>query len=73
MCGDGRIAAGIWASSGIAVSYLPNYLYLPEHLKLLTHSGDAGGLSDHVVVPEKHAIPLPGSIPLDIGGKSGNI
>ncbi|OGE52717.1 hypothetical protein PENARI_c009G09067 [Penicillium arizonense] len=27
----------------------------------------AGGLSDHVVVDTKHAIPLPDSIPLDIG------
>jgi threonine dehydrogenase-like Zn-dependent dehydrogenase len=32
--------------------------------------GDAGGLSDHVVVKEQHAIPLPGSFPLDIGGET---
>lgn len=34
------------------------------------NAGSAGGLSDHVVVDRKHAIRLPESIPLDIGGKT---
>ncbi|KAL3478615.1 chaperonin 10-like protein [Aspergillus californicus] len=36
-------------------------------LGFIGFSSDAGGLSDHVVVPAKHAIPLPDSVPLDIG------
>lgn len=31
--------------------------------------GNAGGLSDHVVVDEERARLLPEEIPLDIGGK----
>ncbi|KAJ6099098.1 hypothetical protein N7467_000633 [Penicillium canescens] len=38
-----------------------------ENLGFIGYSGKAGGLSDHVVVDTKHAIPLPDSIPLDIG------
>ncbi|KAL5355745.1 chaperonin 10-like protein [Aspergillus floccosus] len=38
-----------------------------RNLGFIGYSSNAGGLSDHVVVPEKHAIPLPGSMPLDIG------
>ncbi|EAU37433.1 conserved hypothetical protein [Aspergillus terreus NIH2624] len=39
----------------------------PNCCRNLGFIGYSSGLSDHVVVPEKHAIPLPGSIPLDIG------
>ncbi|KAJ5295532.1 hypothetical protein N7508_010353 [Penicillium antarcticum] len=38
-----------------------------ENLGFIGYSGKAGGLSDHVVVDTKHAIPLPDSITLDIG------
>lgn len=31
--------------------------------------GDAGGLSDHVIVKEKHAIRLPDSVSLEIAGE----
>ncbi|BCS20025.1 2,3-butanediol dehydrogenase [Aspergillus puulaauensis] len=36
-------------------------------LGFIGFSSNAGGLSDHVAVPAKHAIPLPDSVPLDLG------
>ncbi|KAJ5952655.1 uncharacterized protein N7479_011068 [Penicillium vulpinum] len=38
-----------------------------EKVGFIGFSSQAGGLSDHIVVDTKHAIPLPDSIPLDIG------
>ncbi|KAJ5123273.1 hypothetical protein N7448_009370 [Penicillium atrosanguineum] len=38
-----------------------------DSLGFIGYSGSAGGLSDYVVVNEKHAIHLPELIPLDIG------
>ncbi|RJE24423.1 Dehydrogenase [Aspergillus sclerotialis] len=37
-----------------------------QNLGFIGYSSNAGGLSDYVVVKEKHAIQLPDSIPLDI-------
>ena len=37
-------------------------------ISLMISTGNVGGLSDHVVVKEKHAIGLPDSIPLDVAG-----
>jgi hypothetical protein len=36
---------------------------------LICGIGDGGGLADHVVVQEKHAILLPKDFPLEMGGK----
>jgi len=33
-------------------------------------AGTAGGLSDHVVMKESHAIRLPDTFPLDVGGNN---
>ncbi|RAL14947.1 2,3-butanediol dehydrogenase [Aspergillus homomorphus CBS 101889] len=38
-----------------------------RNLGFVGYSSNAGGLSDHVVVDAGHAIPLPDSIPLDVG------
>ncbi|KAJ5227284.1 uncharacterized protein N7469_007290 [Penicillium citrinum] len=38
-----------------------------NNLGFIGYSGDAGGMSDHVVVDRKHAFKLPDPIPLDIG------
>lgn len=38
-------------------------------VSVLISIGQAGGLSDHIVVDTGHVILLPDSIPLDIGGK----
>ncbi|CAP95129.1 hypothetical protein NUH16_008339 [Penicillium rubens] len=38
-----------------------------ERVAFIGFSSQAGGLSDHLVVDSRHAIPLPESIPLDIG------
>ncbi|CAG7989855.1 unnamed protein product [Penicillium nalgiovense] len=38
-----------------------------EKVAFIGFSSQAGGLSDHIVVDSRHAIPLPESIPLDIG------
>ncbi|OQE32423.1 hypothetical protein PENFLA_c001G07341 [Penicillium flavigenum] len=38
-----------------------------EKVAFIGFSSQAGGLSDHIVVDSGHAIPLPESIPLDIG------
>ena len=49
---------------GIAVS--PGFAF--RKIALIISVGNAGGLSDYVVVKEKHAIRLPDSIPLDVAG-----
>ncbi|KAL3495796.1 chaperonin 10-like protein [Aspergillus germanicus] len=38
-----------------------------RNLGFIGFSSNAGGLSDHVAVPAKHAIPLPEGFPLDLG------
>ncbi|KAJ5102068.1 hypothetical protein NUU61_004290 [Penicillium alfredii] len=38
-----------------------------DSLGFIGYSSQTGGLSDHMVMDQKHAIPLPDSIPLDIG------
>ncbi|KAI9373657.1 chaperonin 10-like protein [Aspergillus egyptiacus] len=38
-----------------------------RNLGFIGFSSNAGGLSDHVAVPAKHAVPLPDDFPLDIG------
>lgn len=40
---------------------------------ILTATGQTGGLADHVVVDAQQAIPLPDSIPLDVGGEIEHI
>ncbi|KAF4210907.1 hypothetical protein CNMCM8980_003028 [Aspergillus fumigatiaffinis] len=52
---------------GTCASCLAGWRNCCQNLGFIGYSSDAGGLSDHVVVDQKHAILLPEGFPLDLG------
>jgi hypothetical protein len=69
---DAQIVVAIWGLLGLVVCNLFAWMSIPVGAGFETEImalGNAGGLSDHVAVPAKHAIPLPEGFPLDLGGE----
>ncbi|KAL5337746.1 chaperonin 10-like protein [Aspergillus crustosus] len=62
-----RVAIRPNLSDGTCSSCLYGRPNCCRNLGFIGFSSNAGGLSDHVAVPAKHAIPLPDNFPLDLG------
>ncbi|KAL4807680.1 chaperonin 10-like protein [Aspergillus unguis] len=62
-----RVAVRPNLSDGTCSSCLFGRPNCCRSLGFIGYSSNAGGLSDHVAVPAKHAIPLPEGFPLDLG------
>ncbi|KAL4867158.1 hypothetical protein BDV12DRAFT_123895 [Aspergillus spectabilis] len=62
-----RVAIRPNLSDGTCASCLYGRPNCCRNLGFIGFSSNAGGLSDHVAVPAKHAIPLPENFPLDLG------
>ncbi|CAG8341262.1 unnamed protein product [Penicillium salamii] len=58
---------------GTCVRCMLGKLHQCRSLGFIGYSGNAGGLSDHIVVRKEQVIRLPDSIPLDIGGKPSKV
>lgn len=62
-----RVAVKPNLYDGTCANCLAGWRNCCQNLGFIGYSSDAGGLSDHVVVGEKHAILLPEGFPLDLG------